>query len=100
MNIRALAHSTSVTIILITLMTILGELSAPLKSVFASIGSHHWVGKGIIALVAFVLFYFIFLGIKEKENDDKAIKETVGVAVISAILIFIYFVLHTNTSWF
>ena len=67
MNLRALNFSTIFTMVLITLMTIFGELYKPLKDFLAKIGTHHWIGKGITALIFFIILYRL----KRGENDGR-----------------------------
>jgi len=100
MKIKALAHSTTITVALITIMTVVSELSKPFKELLANLGGHHWVGKGLVSAIVFILGYFILASILKKSEEDKAIMMTVWVSVISVAVIFLFYILHYTTDLF
>ncbi len=100
MNIKALAHSTSATIGLIVLMTIVSEQNKPFKEILAKIGGHHWIGKGVVSIVVFIGLYLLFKSIMKKGGEDKAIAMAVGVTIVSGLVIFGFYALHTFTGIF
>ncbi len=95
MNIKALAHSTSVTLALIVFMTILGEQNTAFKNLLTNIGGHHWIGKGLIAIIVFVGLYFLLKSILKKGGEQKSINMVVGVTILSGFSIFGFYALHT-----
>ena len=95
-NIKALSISSIVSIGLVTLLTIIGEFSAPFKNGLAALPGHHWVTKSIIGMVVFVILSII-LGYTIKpdnENSAKYIWSTFGVALGSSVVLFLFFTIH------
>lgn len=45
----------SVAVVFIAAATIGGELYMPIKDWLASIFSHHWIGKGVLAMLVFIV---------------------------------------------
>ncbi|MBS3174420.1 hypothetical protein J4440_00905 [Candidatus Woesearchaeota archaeon] len=92
MNLRALNFSTIFTMVLITLMTIFGELYKPLKDFLAKIGTHHWIGKGITALIFFIILYLALTKLDEKKFSEKSLYFTLVMSLILGFIIFIFFI--------
>ena len=90
--------SANISIAVIALMTIIGEISSPFKDFLASIPpvNHHWVTKGIISVILFVLLYFVFGMIfgEEKSGEPKGVMSTVIVTILSGLAILIFYILH------
>ncbi len=94
MKIRALTHSTIATMALIAFMTIYSELSKPFKDFLAAVSGHHWVTKGIFAVLFFVVLSFI---LNKTEEDTELKNEMFGLIVATAVfglLIFLFFLQH------
>ena len=92
MKLKGPYVATIVTIILITVMTILSEISKSFKTLLADTFWHHWIGKGIIALVVFFLIALLF---EDKERDIyKITKLTVSIGIIGGLVIFLFYVFH------
>ena len=95
LNIKSLNYSAILTICLIVVLTILGELSKSFKTFLTSITGHHWVTKGVFSSIFFVIIYFLI----SRTNKDGAeltrqVIYTIIAAVLSAIIIFWFYVLH------
>ncbi|MBI2046170.1 MAG: hypothetical protein HYT28_02020 [Parcubacteria group bacterium] len=45
----------SVAVVFIAVVTIGGELYTPIKDWLAGVFSHHWIGKGILTMLVFVI---------------------------------------------
>lgn len=94
LNAKSLIRSATSVIWLIVAMTLLAELSAPFKSFLAQIAGHHWVGKSIIAAIAFCILYFLF----RKSDESRGIWGSVLLALASVIagglIIFSFFLWH------
>ncbi len=92
-NIKSMSISTILTIILIVFMTIYAELNTGFKDFLKNLFGHHWVAKGIITVIFFILSYFI---LKNFISDNKKVKEIVAWVIIATILgslaIFIFFI--------
>ena len=91
---KALLRSTYLTMWFIVAMTIWAELSAPFKGFLTGVLGHHWITKGVFALVFFILLYAVMS--RQKDNAD--IKKETNFAVASAVLgglaIFLFYVWH------
>ena len=94
-NIKSLNYSTLLTICLIVMLTILGELSKSFKTFLTSITGHHWVTKGVVSLIFFVIIYFL-ISKTVKDNVD-SINETIYTAtavILGGLIIFGFYVWH------
>jgi len=95
LNIKSLNYSTILTICLIVVLTILGELSEFFKTFLTSITGHHWVTKGVFSLIFFVIIYFLTSKIV-KDGDDltRQIIYTIIATILGAIIIFEFYLWH------
>ncbi|MBI4159255.1 hypothetical protein HY500_03275 [Candidatus Woesearchaeota archaeon] len=93
-NTKSLIYATSLTIILATLLTIIAELSKLLKDFLASITGHHWVTKGLFALIIFIAVYFFFASSKDYKECKKEIYSVIAITIVSSLAIFLFFVWH------
>ncbi len=93
-NTKALSISSTIVIWLIVAMTIATELSGPLKTFIAKVGGHHWVGKSIVASVAFFVLYFLFIKIKESDNVFRGALWVIASVVLGGLIIFGFYVQH------
>jgi hypothetical protein len=94
LNSTALIRSTIATVWLVVGMTLLSEVSAPFKSFLVMVGTHHWIGKSILAAIAFVLCYLLFRKSEESQSILKGALFVVGSVVLGGLVIFGFFVLH------
>ena len=69
-------------------LTIGAEFSKPFKDGLKDAFGHHWVGKGIIAAIAFLLITFLlaFMPLPNSKKDDAKFKK---LALLSAITVII-----------
>lgn len=93
-NIKAMSISTVLTIILIVIMTIASELSKPFKDFLAGLFSHHWVAKSIIAIIFFIVVYFILSKTKEEKDTYKQTKLVFITTILGGAAIFIFYLWH------
>ncbi len=98
-DIKALAHATSWTIVLVAVLTIWSELSPTFKDWLAGIAGHHWVTKGIFSIIFFALVYGFgsYLGPKMCPGEldvKKAGLWVVASTVISGLAIFMFYIWH------
>lgn len=95
-NVKTLSISTIVSIGIVTLITIIGEFSEAFKNGLKAMTGHHWVTKSIIGIVVFVILSIILgFAIKtDNENSGKYIWSTFGVALGSAVILFLFFTIH------
>lgn len=91
-GLKGIYYATIITIILITIMTIAAELSTGFKDFLVNIFWHHWIGKGIIALLIFFLIRFLYNG--EDKDVYKLTKSTIAITVLGGLAIFLFYVFH------
>jgi len=95
MKAKGVERSLIWTVILIVVMTILSEISSGFKGFLVSITGHHWVSKGLIALVVFLI---LKPALAKKGNGKMdvlaAATRICWTVTISSIIIFLYFLIH------
>lgn len=82
-------------IIFIMAITIAADLILPIKDWLKNIFSHHWVGKSILSLVLFILFFVIsyFSPIRPNiEGLKNRLYVLIWFSMISPVLIFLFFI--------
>ena len=73
---------------LLTVLIIASEIFEPFKNFLKDTFYHHWIGKGIIITLAFIIFGCL---LKETKSDEKiSWFSFIG----SLIIIFLFFVLE------
>lgn len=99
--INSFIASAIVAIVFITISVILGEIYKPFKDWLKNTFYHHWIGKGVIAIIIF--YFFGFLGyFKSRDNEDVIIKmlkvlfwiTVVGTLTIISFYLYEYFIAH------
>jgi len=79
-------------IIFIIVITIAGDLYLSLKDWLKNIFYHHWMGKGILAIVIFFIFGFIF---NKETGEEKIVKNfsiLIWSSIIGSLIIFGFFI--------
>jgi len=94
MNTKALIRAAALTIALIAVMTIGSELSASFKQLLRSIGGHHWVGKSVLSLVMFGIFFGIFSKLSDASFSLRDTWLLIGTVIVSGLAILIFYVQH------
>ena len=95
-NIKAISISGMATTVVITLLTIIGEIAHPLKDVLAAMTGNHWVSKSIIGMVLFLVLMLI-LGYTTKADNKNSAKYIWGVfwvTLAASFAMFVYFIIH------
>jgi len=93
-NSTALSYAAIGVIWLIVGMTIWSEQSESFKTLLASIAGHHWVGKSIVSVVAFVLLYMLVRRMRESRNALTLMLLASASAAAGGIVIFSFYVGH------
>lgn len=88
--------ATIVVIVLLTIIIIYAELYAPLKDWLRITFGHHWVGKGVIAFISFLI---IALGFNSyfRKREPNTFRWTIAITVaiiLSALALFGFFALE------
>lgn len=89
-QLRSWIISAIIAILFVVTATIVGELYSPFKNWLKEMFYHHWIGKGVLSVVIFVLLGFI-LKMFTKENNEDAVSAALYVlfwiSLISALSI-------------
>ncbi len=81
------------TVIFIVILTIVGDLYAPLTALLKE-HYHHWVAKGIWATVLFIIVVFGYYVVKKVDTSDTTIRfvRVLGWALLlGALILFLFF---------
>lgn len=83
-------------IILITVITITGEYYAPLKDWLKNVFTHHWLGKGALAIIIFILISLISYRTSQDEEKQagKFLTALFYVSVLATVLFATFFYYH------
>jgi hypothetical protein len=93
MNAKAMIRSAAITIALVAVFTILSEMSPAVKGFFELFG-HHWIGKSVLALVAFGGMYLVFA--RSGDNTETAnVWLLIGSVIVSGLAIFGFYIGHS-----
>ncbi|MDO8520870.1 MAG: hypothetical protein Q7S52_02030 [bacterium] len=96
LHIKALGIATATVIWFIVAITIVMELfEHPVKDFLVSVTGHHWVTKGVFALVLFAIVYgaCVFLTTDSRDNA-RPVYAAIWSAILGGLAIFSFFVWH------
>ena len=98
--ITAFLISASLTAILIAVMVIVGQLHAPFKAWLAATFYHHWLGKGALAKILFIVGGVIlsFVAPKSDRAQTAAVRALTWISILSALIIIAFFTANTICS--
>lgn len=99
-SLQSSAWAASITVAYLTLVTIIGELYAPLKNLLADWFSHHWIGKGVSGLIIFLLAWLLIYGATKPESESRAaraLKVLAWLGALGAILILAFYIYEFQT---
>ena len=91
-----------ISVVFVVMVTVVGELYAPLKNWFADYHSHHWIGKGIWSVLVFLLVAGVVYWQKKGRTDvDSAstinlLSHTliIGTVILYLFFTYLYFAQH------
>lgn len=79
---------------LVVVVTIIGDLYAPLKNFLKDAHYHHWVGKGIWAAILFTVVtfgYYFFKKIDTSDNTTRFMRALAWTLIFGALTLFLFF---------
>lgn len=85
-------------VIVVTILTIVADLEPRLKDWLKAMFGHHWVGKGIITLIVFVIVSLMVAVMATKITEKrtiKAINALIATSILAAITLLIFFLFET-----
>jgi len=82
--------------VLILFLTVAGELYSPLKSLLKDLHYHHWVGKGIWAVILFVVVTASLYMATKDRSESLALNRSVNwlsyTLVFATVAMFLFFI--------
>lgn len=87
-SIFASASAATTSIVLVVVMTLAAELSAPFKAWLAAFTGHHWVTKSWVALIVYILV-FGFLKLTAKSATESQTRQAVFRLEMATVLGFV-----------
>lgn len=94
-DVKAAAEATMAVAVMVAVVTIGGELWAPLKDTLKMIFTHHWLGKGALAVVLFTLVYYARR--RSPASNEAAVASLYHASIVcllSSVAMLIFFVTH------
>lgn len=86
-------------VVFIVLITIVADLVPPLKDWLKNNFYHHWVGKGILASLIFLLTQSLMTIYTQGKNTKKNIIESLWilnlVSIFGVLILFIFYIIET-----
>lgn len=85
------------TIVVITAVTILGELSGALKTYLAGFTGHHWLTKSLLSIVVYFAGLAVFYFLPKNTGQSaarRALMFLILIALAGSLAIFLFFVWH------
>ncbi|MBI2426289.1 MAG: hypothetical protein HYV34_00410 [Candidatus Kerfeldbacteria bacterium] len=91
-------QAATVAVVLVAVLTVLAELVPALKDWLKATFSHHWIGKGVLALVAFVLVFLIASALAKNVSTQKLARwmNVLSITtVVTSLVIIGFFIVET-----
>lgn len=82
------------TVVFIVVVTIVGELWSPLKTLLKEAHHHHWVGKGVWSVITFVVVgigYFLIVRNSSETTTNKLLKRLALTLVLGTLILLAFF---------
>jgi len=92
--VKAFATATHFVIWFIVTATVLAEVFPVFKNFLASMFLHHWVAKGDIAIILFLVVSLLFSRSKDPEDISGLVKGVLASTLIGAFVIFAFYLEH------
>lgn len=95
--IKAFIRGAVAAVLTTTLLTVVADLYGPLKDLLKQLFSHHWIGKGVVAIFVFLAVGFGGWIFRREAGDESAgvargLKILFWSTIFSAIVVFGFFV--------
>ena len=90
-RIRSMSFATIATVVVTTIVTIAAELSEGFKNALKAVTGHHWITKSVLA---FVLFFAVYLFIKKSDDKVDALAESwrvIWITLLASLILFGFF---------
>lgn len=99
--IIASSLSATLTVIFVTIITIVAELTPSFKEFLKNLSGHHWTSKSILSLVfyiaAMILLYFVFRNIDARKVSTHIALAT-WTTVLGILALLLFYTAH-NFGW-
>lgn len=91
------AYAAIITIVFVVVITILAELSVPLKDWLKNFSGHHWTSKSIFSVLLYAVATMVLYLSPQKHSDDR-LKRILGsllvFTILGTIIITLFFTGH------
>lgn len=94
-QIQSAAISATITVVSIVIMTVVAELSPEFKDWLKGLFYHHWIGKGVISAVTYVVGYGILSKMSLRVTVESSVKWLSIVSLIGTIAIYGFYLYET-----
>ncbi|MEK6915787.1 MAG: hypothetical protein AABW89_04575 [Nanoarchaeota archaeon] len=91
----AMTRATLLTMLFVTSITIVAEISSSLKDGLKAMTGHHWVSKGVLSLALFGFLLWV-LSVKGTSSEEvrKEVRFTFWFTIILSFILFAFFLWH------
>lgn len=82
-------------VLLVVLLTIAGDLYAPLKKLLKDVHHHHWIGKGVWSAILFMVMalgYGVFSKAPQDEKTPRLLKTLSWVTALGTVVLILFFI--------
>lgn len=95
--LKSITFSAIIAIIFVAAITIIADLIPPIKDWLKNTFTHHWVGKSILSVLIFFVFYFIFYYVPSKSDQtierlNKSLNYLFWASIFSSLAIIVFFI--------
>ena len=95
-KIQAATEGVAVVAVLLAVLTIGGELWAPLKNTLKDIFTHHWLGKSALSIIFFAVIFLIRSNMHaDATRLPRKIYLAIWLSIFSAFAMTAFFIAHT-----
>ncbi len=91
---RASAYAATASIAFVTVITILGEVQAPVKDWLKRSFTHHWLGKTWLSIIIFVVLFLSFMRLPmqdEARQTNRAIRLAFWTGALGALALAAFY---------
>jgi accessory gene regulator protein AgrB len=81
-------------VVFVTAVTVLGEFSPNVKDQLKALFTHHWIGKGVLAALMYLVVLGIGLLVKKTATEAmvaKAMRQTAWLSAVATVGLFLFF---------
>ncbi len=91
--VQASVAGAIVAVVFMTVITIIADLQAPLKDGLKTAFTHHWIGKGVLGAMVFMIVWLSLVGrgSEDPERLRKGLTTLSWSAILGALVLLAFF---------